>query len=136
MVCYITYGPISLEGVVLKSMKCDTIMSDDKLTVRYKRWTIQFAAHCNTNMNRHLMVDRIANPANVQKGGSGLGIDTAEAVLFWLSQPRQFFRLEYDGETIIGFYARSWQGNGFQLRAIHVGHAGDERNLATLGTKI
>jgi len=103
MACYITYGPISLEGVVLKSMKCDTIMSDDKLTVRYKRWTIQFAAHCNTNMNRHLMVDRIANPANVQKGGSGLGIDTAEAVLFWLSQPRQFFRLEYDGETIIGF---------------------------------
>ncbi len=100
MATYITYGPITLEGVVIRRIKAEHVMMDDGLQVRYKRWRIEFGAHCNSNQNA---ASWPARPQNlpVARGGSVQSIYTAETVLWWLTQPRQYFRLEFNDKSFI-----------------------------------
>lgn len=102
MACYITYGPISLENVLIKSIKCDTVLGDDGYTRLYKKYTIMFAAHCNGRQNGWKFPNR-----------NGLGdrsAFTAETLLQWLSQPHQYFRLEYNNIAITGPSGRPGPG--------------------------
>jgi len=104
MSCYMTYGPISLEDVVLRGIVMKEHLTEDGFTVRYREYAISFAAHVNGEKNVHGI-----NPlGTVTRGGSFDPGVIAMALTQKLSQPRQYFKLEFGQRTFLEVPVRSW----------------------------
>lgn len=104
MSCYMTYGPISLEDVVLRGIVMKEHLTEDGYTVRYREYAISFAAHVNGGKNVHGI-----NPlGTVTRGGSFDPGVIAMALTQKLSQPRQYFKLEFGQRTFLEVPVRSW----------------------------
>lgn len=93
MSCTLTYGAITLENVIINSIKSERVMGEDGITFRYQRYLINFAAHCSpSSFNDYSLRDGLARRASF----------TAEALLEELSKPRQYFRLEFNSVSLAG----------------------------------
>ena len=97
MACYITYGPISLENVIIKMIRCETVMGEDGITERYKKWTISFAAHCGSNYNPNSFTPG----GNIDRGLTQIPSDSAYAISWKLTQPRQYFKMQWNDKIFL-----------------------------------
>lgn len=104
MSCYMTYGPISLEDVVLRGIKMKEHLTDDGYTVLYREYQISFAAHVNGAKNVH----GVNETGGVSRGGSYDPATIALALTQELSKPRQYFKLEFGSRTFLEVPRRAW----------------------------
>lgn len=104
MSCYMTYGPISLEDVVLRGITMKEKLTDDGYTVLYREYSISFAAHVNGAKNVH----GIDNAGNVSRGGFVDPSTIAQAITKVMSQPRQYFKLEFGEKVFLEVPKRFW----------------------------
>lgn len=106
MSCFITYGPISIERVIIRAVKCTSVMSEDGITLRYFRHEIDFAGYCSPVENQHYIYDRNFKPA---RGGNTPAFSSAMTISQWLAVPKQYFRMEFNKSVYL-----ETPPNGFQ----------------------
>ena len=98
----IVYGPITIRNVIIRSMECTSVLGDDRLQVRYKKYVFDFAGHVNSDMNAHrrngLALSQGATPV-----ANAASVITADAVFLYLSKPRQYFRLDMDEHVFLEY---------------------------------
>lgn len=126
MSTYLTYGAISLEDVVLRGIKMKEHLTDDGYTVLYREYLISFAAHCNGAKNVH----GIDGAGNIYRGGAFDPATMALAITKILSQPRQYFKLEFGERVFLEVPKRHWhvsdsQGGPFPNNISVTSIAGD-----------
>jgi len=104
MATFVTYGPLSFEKCILKRLTCDPVYTDDKVNLRYHKYTISFSAHLHPTQNNW----KIVNPnGGLEINGRNSASYSAQAVFWWMNQPRQYFRLDFDSHHFLEVPQRS-----------------------------
>jgi hypothetical protein len=98
MATFITYGPLSFERCVIKRLTCEPVYTDDRVNLRYHKYTISFSAYLHPTQNNY----KIVNPGGqLEIGGRVAASYSAQAVFWWMNQPRQYFRLDFDDHRFL-----------------------------------
>jgi hypothetical protein len=98
MATTIVWGPLTLQKCVLKDMQCEEVLTEDKMQVRYRKYTVAFSCYLHPTQNSY----QITNAANGQVSNiPATATSTAQSIFFWMTKPRQYFRLDMDNQILL-----------------------------------